>query len=160
MYVLPRASQTLQNLVAISQLYYWPVLTSEAGLIIAKRLLSPRTSIQPNWRIKYVAINCRVPLQPYYHTTDYQQSTHLFVCDVVQARSLERGPGGILKQFWVMARVDDQSIDPLGVAKLGAAQENLIRLDWLQLPSRLQLEVTGELIETLVGSLTLHMPLG
>ena len=58
-----------------------------------------------------------------------------------------------------MARVDDQSIDPLGVAKLGATQENLIRLDWLLL-SRLQLEVTGELVETLVGSLTLHIPLG
>ena len=78
---------------------------------------------------------------------------------MVQARSLEGGPGGILEQFRVVSRVDDQSIDPLGVAKLGATQENLIRLDWL-LFSRLQLEVTGELVETLVGSLTLHVPLG
>ena len=53
-------------------------------------------------------------------------TVYLFISDMVHTRSLERGSGGILKQFGVVAGVDDQPIDPLGVAKLGTTQENLV----------------------------------
>lgn len=79
---------------------------------------------------------------------------------MVHTRSLERGSGGILKQLRVVASVDDQAVDPLCVAELCTTQENLVWLDWLQLLCWFHMDVTGELVESFVGSLTLHMPLG
>ena len=58
-----------------------------------------------------------------------------------------------------MACVDDESIDPLGVAQLCSSQQDLVGLNRLHFVCLVQLEVACELVETFVRSFTHHMAL-
>ena len=66
-----------------------------------------------------------------YFCTLLHTPAYLSVGDMVHVGPLEGSLCGVPHQFGVMASVDDQTIDPIGVPQLGPSQQDLVGTQWL-----------------------------
>ena len=70
----------------------------------------------------------------YIHTYIYTHiHTHLSIGDLLQSGSFERCLCAILQQFGVVASVDHQTCDVASVTKLSTSQQDLVRLQGVDL---------------------------